>query len=255
MVNGASNASGLTLEATYTLADTLANIANPDNSAIVTGHSYTLTDDTGSLGTLSVADATLVNAASNHDSYNYSISDTILAANGQNFTTGFTGNTGVNLTGSNGDQTVTGSAFADIIAGGAGADTLTGGNGADTFVFTTATDSVVGSFDRITDFVSGSDKIQTGVAGGGNSLNQGAFYTEAGTGSLIDDITNAVINGNMQGAHFANANDIYVVSITGVGAGTYVYQDVNGDETVGADELVIQLAGVSIPLVAGDFIA
>jgi len=255
VVNGASNHASLTLEATYTLADTLANIANPDNSAIVTGHSYTLTDDTGSLGTLSVADATLVNAASNHDSYNYSISDTILAANGQNFTTGFTGNTGVNLTGSNGDQTVTGSAFADIIAGGAGADTLTGGNGADTFVFTTATDSVVGSFDRITDFVSGSDKIQTGVAGGGNSLNQGAFYTETGTGSLIDDITNAVINGNMQGAHLANANDIYVVSITGIGAGTYVYQDANGDETVGADELVIQLAGVSIPLAAGDFIA
>ena len=255
VIDNSSNAIKPVLAATYTLADSLANIANPDNSAIVTGHSYTLTDDTGSLGALSVANATLVSAASNHDSYNYSISDTILAANGQNFTTGFTDNTGVTLTGSTGDQTVTGSAFADIIAGGAGADTLTGGAGADTFVFITATDSVVGSFDSITDFVSGTDKIQTGVTGGGNSLNQGAFYTEAGTGSLIDDIANAVINGNMQGMHIANANDIYVVSITGIGAGTYVYQDANGDETVGADELVIQLAGVSIPLTAGDFIA
>ncbi|MCK8684910.1 calcium-binding protein, partial [Pseudomonas umsongensis] len=265
IVAGASNTPPLTLDATHTILDSLENVL----AAAPLSVAYALTSTTVDLGALALADVAtaddaaqaIIDGASNKvaDSLTlaatYTISDTIGNANGQDFSTGHIGLTGVTLTGSIGDQTVIGSAGADTIAGGAGADTLSGGNGADTFVFTTATDSVVGSFDRITDFVSGTDKIQTGVVGGGNSLNQGEFYTEVGSSSLIDDITNAVFNGNIQGGHVANANDIYVVSITGPGAGTYVYQDTNGDQTVGADELVIQLAGVSITLAAGDFIA
>ncbi len=96
----------------------------------------------------------------NLNGHTYSISDTILAANGQNFTTGFTGNTGVTLTGSNGVQTVTGSAYDDTITGGAGADTLTGGGGNDTFVFAPS-DSTLYSMDTITDYrATSSDTIR-----------------------------------------------------------------------------------------------
>jgi Ca2+-binding RTX toxin-like protein len=65
------------------------------------------------------------------------IQDTILAANGLNFSApAWAGVKGVVLTGSMGDQIVTGSAFADILSGGSGADMLTGVGGADTFVYT-----------------------------------------------------------------------------------------------------------------------
>jgi Ca2+-binding RTX toxin-like protein len=64
--------------------------------------------------------------------------------------------TGVALLGSDGKDTLTGGAGNDVIAGGRGADVLTGGAGADTFAFTRPT---AGSSDRITDFVSGSDKL------------------------------------------------------------------------------------------------
>src|SRR5690606_29549329 len=67
------------------------------------------------------------------------------------------------MSGTGGDDTIVTGGRNDVITGGAGADTLTGGVGADTFVFTTATDSVVAGFDKITDFTSGTDKIKTGI--------------------------------------------------------------------------------------------
>ena len=60
------------------------------------------------------------------------------------------------LLGSNGADTLTGTAGNDVIAGGSGADGLTGGGGADTFALTAAPN---GAVDRITDFVSGTDKL------------------------------------------------------------------------------------------------
>ncbi|HKH66432.1 MAG TPA: calcium-binding protein, partial [Reyranella sp.] len=66
--------------------------------------------------------------------------------------------TGLGLLGSNGADKLTGSGGNDIIAGGAGNDVLTGGAGADTFAFTAAP-SATKNLDRITDFVSGTDKL------------------------------------------------------------------------------------------------
>jgi Ca2+-binding RTX toxin-like protein len=63
---------------------------------------------------------------------------------------------GTAFLGSDGADTLTGGAGNDMIAGGRGNDVLTGGAGADTFAFTRPAD---GSSDRITDFVSGTDKI------------------------------------------------------------------------------------------------
>ncbi len=60
------------------------------------------------------------------------------------------------LNGNGGADTLNGGAGADTINGGAGADTLTGGADADTFVFGSG---VQGDGDTITDFVSGTDKI------------------------------------------------------------------------------------------------
>lgn len=67
-----------------------------------------------------------------------------------------TGGTGVAVLGSDGNNTLAGGTGDDVIAGGRGNDVLTGGSGADTFAFTRP---IAGSSDRITDFVSGTDKL------------------------------------------------------------------------------------------------
>jgi Ca2+-binding RTX toxin-like protein len=57
-------------------------------------------------------------------------------------------------------DTINGGTGDDKIAGGAGVDILTGGSGSDTFRFANAASSGTGAnADRITDFVSGTDKM------------------------------------------------------------------------------------------------
>ena len=61
----------------------------------------------------------------------------------------------VTLIGNIANNKLTGSSFADTLIGGLGADTLTGGEGSDLFLYYSPREGK----DKITDFVSGSDKI------------------------------------------------------------------------------------------------
>ncbi|KRR14561.1 VCBS domain-containing protein [Bradyrhizobium valentinum] len=67
--------------------------------------------------------------------------------------------------GGSGSDTINGNNGCDTIIGGYGADKLTGSNGEDRFVFLSATDSRAGRFDVITDFRSGSDRIDLTALG------------------------------------------------------------------------------------------
>ncbi|MFD2447210.1 beta strand repeat-containing protein [Vogesella fluminis] len=68
------------------------------------------------------------------------------------------------ITGTAQGDTIDGQAGNDTITGGVGADTLTGGAGVDTFVYTAVGDSRgVSGVDTITDFVTGTDKLQIAV--------------------------------------------------------------------------------------------
>jgi serralysin len=68
--------------------------------------------------------------------------------------------TGSQLFGGGGGDTLIGGAGNDRLVGGSGVDSLTGGGGADTFIFLVGESSAVGGqHDRITDFVSGTDRI------------------------------------------------------------------------------------------------
>jgi Ca2+-binding RTX toxin-like protein len=66
-----------------------------------------------------------------------------------------------NINGSAGNDRIIGSLLADTIIGGVGLDVLTGGGGADSFVYETISQSGLGvtRADRITDFLSGTDRI------------------------------------------------------------------------------------------------
>jgi serralysin len=63
------------------------------------------------------------------------------------------------LTGGDGADQVTGADGADLLIGGGGADALTGGAGADTFRYDAGSDSTASATDLISDFATGTDKI------------------------------------------------------------------------------------------------
>ncbi|HEY2069725.1 MAG TPA: hypothetical protein VGG48_09250 [Rhizomicrobium sp.] len=125
------------------------------------------------------------------------------------------------LTGNSGNNVINGGAGNDTIIGGLGADTLTGGTGADHFVFTTAQDSMKGSYDTIMDFShADGDKID------------------------VSQIANFAFVSNFTD----HADQLMVVN---VGTNTYqVRMDVNGD---GVYDSVIVVHSTTA-LVAGDFI-
>jgi Ca2+-binding RTX toxin-like protein len=115
------------------------------------------------------------------------------------------------INGGSGNDTITGSQANDRIMGDGGRDIVTGGAGADTFVFATTADSGVGSTkaDYITDFVSGSDKIDLIAIDADTSLpgdQAFAFIGSAaftGLGQLrigVDSEGNVALFGNTTGS-------------------------------------------------------
>lgn len=91
--------------------------------------------------------------------------DTIFGGNGKD--TLFGGGGRDKLYGGGGNDVIYGGSHNDKISGNGGKDTLTGGSGADTFIFKKASDSTTSKSDIITDFESGSDKLDfSGLSGG-----------------------------------------------------------------------------------------
>jgi Ca2+-binding RTX toxin-like protein len=135
--------------------------------------------------------------------------------------------------GSRGDL-LDGGAGTDKIVGNGGADILTGGTGADVFKFRNASDSGLGSAaDTITDFVSGTDKlnfskIDTDLVSAGDQgfafVGSGAF-TGGGSASI---------------------------RYTDSGGNLLVQADVNGDGVADMEVVLQGLAGGT--LTAGDFV-
>lgn len=91
------------------------------------------------------------------------VTDTLYGGSGDDT---IKGNNGDDLIyGGSGQDDINGNNDNDTIVGGFGADTLTGSNGADVFTYLSAVDSRAGRFDTITDFISGTDKIDLRAVG------------------------------------------------------------------------------------------
>jgi Cysteine-rich secretory protein family/RTX calcium-binding nonapeptide repeat (4 copies) len=108
------------------------------------------------------------------------------------------------LNGAGGNDLLTGGAGADTLSGGAGLDYLTGGNGNDKFRFT-----AINGIDRVTDFVSGNDKIV---------LKQSAFGgVTAGKIAIVN--TDAQVNGSAGLIVFSKATGGIFYNQNGAAAG------------------------------------
>ncbi len=139
-----------------------------------------------------------------------------------------TGTSAINGTGNSANNTFRGNSAANVLTGGAGKDTLTGGAGNDVFDFNLVTESPAGETkDVITDFVSGSDKIDLAgidaVTGGSDNaftfINTGTFTSVAG--QLRFDMATATLQGDTGGNGVADL-EIQLVGVTSVAAGDFI---------------------------------
>ena len=186
------------------------------------------------IGTGTAAAAvTTATTALNVDAGALSYDITLAGNNGANALTGGSGND--TLTGNAGIDTIRGGDGFDQLRGGAGNDTLTGGTGIDWFIFDTTPNATTNK-DTITDFTSGTDKLQfskaifTGLSGAAlGDLSSDAFWSGAG----------------IKTAHDADDRFIYDTT-TGS-----LYYDADGNASGSAAVLVATL-GAATPLAFTD---
>ena len=180
-----------------------------------------------------------------------------LAVNLSAITTGTNGFT-VNNTGA--AATLTGSAFDDILTGGTGKDTLIGGNGNDTLIGGLGNDTLTGGAgsdyfvfnttpntssnkDTITDFVSGTDKLEFS-----KSIFTG-ITTAAGTGNGAALTANEFVSSTTATAGTTATSHFIYNSTSGI---LYYDADANG---AGAAVQVALIGTTTHPaLVAADFL-
>ena len=103
------------------------------------------------------------------------------------------------LDGGSGDDRLLGGVGNDVLTGAGGRDSLTGGEGSDTFVFLSAYDSRTSGADRITDFTSGTDRIDLSAVDANSTLagDQAFAWGGAGQGHLV--LANGVLSADLNG--------------------------------------------------------
>ncbi len=171
-----------------------------------------------------------------------------------------------NATGTDLADYIVGSDAANVITGGTGADVMTGGAGADTFAFVagaTGTPSAT-NFDTITDYVTGTDKIDFTagnlalVAEGTIGVAQAAISaTGFATFNAADDTLAERIVA-VEAAMTAATAVARETAVFAFGANSYVFVS-DGTAGVGANDVLIKLTGIvaatGITLTSGDITA
>jgi serralysin len=117
-------------------------------------------------------------------------SDSLQGFGGDDFLYGYGGND--TLEGGAGADFMSGGTGNDLLIGGAGADRLSGGSGRDIFVFSDL------SSDTISDFVSGTDKVDLGALIGSqfHFIGGAGFHHQAGEGRYADGHFQLDLNGD-----------------------------------------------------------
>ncbi|MFN6340172.1 MAG: choice-of-anchor L domain-containing protein [Cyanobacteriota bacterium] len=163
---------------------------------------------------------------------------------GNNNANTLTGNSANNvLSGGAGNDLLVGGAGADTLVGGTGADVLTGGTGgagdttADTFKLGALNESLLASFDRITDLVIGTDKIDGPTSVSAANLKEGL--------GAVTDLTQSAIQAVLTSTSFAKSG---AATFTfGGGTATRTFLALN-DSTAGfsaTSDAIVEITGYS----------
>ncbi|HVF82768.1 MAG TPA: M10 family metallopeptidase [Sphingomicrobium sp.] len=160
------------------------------------------------------------------------------------------------IIGNSASNRINGNAGNDVISGGAGVDYLTGGTGSDTFIADINGATVVTkrgqlSLDVVTDFVSGTDKIDlSGIDAIASAAGDQAFVFRGSSSSkYAGDLTYKVFD-SINGAESALGMEIDGIKGPGAaGPVTVVFGNVDG----GAPDFAIALLGAR-GVTAGDFL-
>ncbi|MBD2503726.1 M10 family metallopeptidase [Anabaena azotica] len=141
--------------------------------------------------------------------------ETIIGSSGNNLLKGNGGNDLIN--GGAGNDTLIGGDGNDSLVGGTGKDTLTGGSGFDKFIYNALNESLLASYDVITDYVSGEqiDAISSIFAvtlnssvGNAASLSASAISTVLTTGVFTANSAKAFTVTGMNGTFIALNNSV-----------------------------------------------
>ena len=229
-----------TTTATVTLSviDTTSGV----DSFTLDGNDFSYIDALSGVDTL-IGDATLIGNAG-IDYFIGSAGNDALSGGDANDMLFGVGNDDV-LNGGAGNDSLDGGAGIDKLNGGVGKDTLTGGAGNDTFVFDAALNATT-NVDTITDFVSGTDKI--------NLINGTGPFSAIATGSLTYAVAGATLDilGD-SGANTAATSATRIIYDPSSGA---LYYDADGTGTGAAAIQFATLGTATHPstLVGTDFV-
>jgi Ca2+-binding RTX toxin-like protein len=177
-------------------------IFNGDGGNAATTQNINLTFD---LVTLTTVQTIKVGAAVITDTH-----DALIMTNSAGSST-----TTFNITGGAGNDVLMGSNGADTLTGGSGADTLTGGSGADIFRFdllANISNAAGLNVDTISDFLTGTDKVNFGTAGSAMSATIKGIALQPGI------TTAATFAANIPDATAVNSiSDVYAAILANVG--------------------------------------
>ncbi|MEC4766713.1 DUF4214 domain-containing protein [Halomonas sp. CUBES01] len=155
------------------------------------------------------------------------------------------------------DDHITGGARYNVITGYGGADTLVGGSGQNIFVYNEASDSSAGSYDRIVNFSADTpdnNKINVRLVDFANDAETVENVNNQVSGSvdtetLVTDL-NALLNvAGGAGYDTDQANDVSaaLVEVNGgdLSGKKFLAIDVDGNDEFSADDLLIEITGIS----------
>ena len=226
---------------TFELVGT-GNLTNSFVTISATTANDTTIDASGVSTSVTTAASININGNDGDDTLTHNAySGTINAGGGNDTIYGLAG--ADTIDGNDGNDTIDGGADADNITGGAGADTMTGGAGVDTFVFADG-DNDVGidvandAMDTITDFVTGTDKIDvSGITSGSMAGNDANDVDGSGANDVAEVLELANDTLNASGV----TEDIILVTDAMGSGDTYVYINVDNNGVLDDNDLLIIL--------------
>ncbi len=146
----------------------------------------TITYTLGGTGVTAIENLTL-SGASDLNGIGNASNNVIVGNDGNNVLVGLAGSD--SLSGAAGNDSMDGGAGNDTLIGGAGADTLIGGLGGDRFLLSAFSDSQIGTMDVITDFVIGTDILDSPravIAANISKITTGTSFSAANLATALN---------------------------------------------------------------------